>query len=317
MPAPTLQTPDEVPPSRFAAHTAAIIDDPALPKTSAWLCRWFSWYCVRYSRKHFHAVRLSRTSHPVVANGQPLLFVMNHPSWWDIIVGVVLCGRFPAYRHFAPIDAAMLPKYRFFARLGFFGVEPTPRGGARFLRTARALFDRPFRAMWVTAQGKFVDPRVRPIELRPGVGHVASRLSDGFLVPVAVEYLFWDERTPEALVRFGEPLELATANGIDGREWTARIEAALTATQDALAAEAMRRDPALFESIVAGKTGVGGPYDWWRRCRAWLRGQKFDPAHASAGPGAETEGGLIPTRSVSEGVHLSTETSAETEGRPA
>lgn len=263
--------------------------DPALPKQSVWLFNWFRRYCFRYARKHFHGVRLSRSSATIPSDdGRPLIFVLNHPAWWDIISAVLLSSRFPAYRHYAPIDAEMLPKYRFFARIGFFGVDATPRGAARFLRTSHAIFEQPFRAMWITAQGKFVDPRVRPIELRPGVGHVASRLTHGSIVPVALEYPFWDERTPEALIRFGTPLDLASGAELDAREWTTRIEAALTTAQDALAAEAIQREPALFETLVSGAVGVGGIYDGWRRFKSWVSGKRFDPAHAAS---ADTEGG--------------------------
>jgi 1-acyl-sn-glycerol-3-phosphate acyltransferase len=250
------------------------------------------WHSKRLARKHFHAVRLSRSSFPMpVAAGAPLLFVANHPSWWDVIIGFVLFERFPHYQHFVPIDASMLSKYRFFNRLGFFGIDGTPRGAACFLRTSKTILESPFRAMWVTAQGKFVDPRARPIELQPGVGHVAARLPAGFIIPVALEYPFWDECTPEALVRFGEPLDLAAERGLDGRALTARIETALTCTQDALAVEAMRRDPSAFEVLVAGRVGVGGFYDCWRRCKAWLRGRRFDAAHTEPPVDAKTEGG--------------------------
>jgi len=253
--------------------------NPALPRQSKLLYRWFRKHCIRYARRNFHAVRLSRTSAAVPENaGLPLMFVLNHPSWWDVIIGIVLVNRMPAYRHFAPIDAAMLSKYRFFDRLGFFGIEATPRGAARFLKISEAIYEQPYRAMWITAQGKFVDPRVRPIELQPGVGYVASRIRRGLIVPVALEYVFWEERLPEALIRIGEPLPMSTE--LDGRGWTARIEAALTDTQDALAREAMQRDPALFESLVSGRSGIGGVYDGWRRTKAWLTGKRFDGSHS-------------------------------------
>lgn len=264
---------------------------PTLPRQSLWLFNWFRRYCHRYAAKNFHAVRLSRAS-PVVPSttGLPLMFVMNHPSWWDIIVALLLSDRFKSYRHFAPIETAMLSKYRFFARLGFFGVDSTPRGAVQFLRTAKLIFEQPNRALWITAQGKFVDPRQRPIELKSGVGHVASQLTEGFIVPVAIEYPFWEERTPEMLIRFGEPLELRPDRDIDSREWTRMIEGALTAAQDNLAREAMNRDPSAFETLVAGHVGVGGVYDWWRRLKSYYRGRKFEAAHSSMAVAAKTRG---------------------------
>lgn len=265
------------------------IPDPAMPRQSDWWFNTFRWYSRRYIRKHFHALRLSKSSHPVPSgDGEALIFVINHPAWWDILVAFVLCERFKHYRHFAPIDSEMLEKYRMFAKMGFFGVEATPRGAARFLRTARAIFDTPYRSMWITAQGKFVDVRTRPVSLRPGIGYVASKLNEGYIVPVAIEYTFWEERTIEGLVRYGEPLKLADGRGWDRTAWTRRIEERLEVTQDELAREVMSRDPARFEILVAGKVGVGGVYDWWRKVKAWFRGRQFDVSHASEPPLTES-----------------------------
>jgi hypothetical protein len=115
--------------------------------------------------------------------------------------------------------------------------------------------------------------------LQSGVGHLAARMRGGIVLPVALEYAFWTERTPGALVRIGEPLRIADHPGLNGKQWAALIEEALTRNLDALSAEAIRRDPAAFSELLSGKTGVGGFYDRWRRLKSWLRGRKFDPAH--------------------------------------
>lgn len=239
-------------------------------------------YAVGYVRKHFHAVRLSRTSHPLPAGDDPLVVVLNHPAWWDPMICTVLTREFGGREHYAVIDDKELRKYGFFRRLGFFGVDPTSlRGAAEFLRTAAALLAKPNRVLWVTAQGEFADVRTRPLNLRGGVGHLAARLGRGIILPLAVEYTFWTERTPEALLRFGEPIDVAEADPGDGREWTARIEDALTNSLDVLNAETMSRDPALFTTLLTGRVGVGGFYDRWRKLKAWATGRSFDAAHDS------------------------------------
>lgn len=250
------------------------------PPRSAFLFDWFAWYSVRYLRKHFHAVRVSRGGGRPRPTDDPVLVVMNHPSWWDAMIGFPLLPLFPAGEHFAAIDAVAVRKYRFFTRLGFFGVDSSSfRGAADFLRTGTAILSRPNSLLWVTAQGQFTDARTRPVGLRSGVGHLAARMPRGYVLPIAVEYPFWDERTPEALLSFGEPVDVTEAPGRSGKEWTARIEAALTAAMDGLAADARSRDPARFETLVSGRAGVGGPYDLWRRAVAAARGQRFDPSH--------------------------------------
>jgi hypothetical protein len=106
----------------------------------------------------------------------------------------------------------------------------------------------------------------------------------GCVLPVALEYTFWAERTPEALVRIGPPLPAADHPKRSGKAWTQMIEAALTDTLDGLNREAMTRDPGLFSSLVDGKAGVGGVYDVWRRAKAWAGGRRFDPSHGGENP---------------------------------
>lgn len=255
-------------------------DKPQLPTRWPWLVRGFQRYTVRYTRKHFHAVRLSKTSAPLPTDDTPILVVLNHPSWWDPMLCTVLSLRFPRYEHYPAIDDEALKQYRVFSKLGFVGVDTKSlRGAAAFLRTAAHILSCPNRMVWVTAQGRFSDVRERPLNLRSGVGHLAARLDRAWILPVALEYTFWTERTPEALVRIGTPLDAQETPGRSAREWTQCIEVALTETLDTLNAEAMSRDPEKFEPVVEGKAGVGGMYDVVRRLGSWVRGRRFDPTH--------------------------------------
>lgn len=254
-----------------------------LPRRWPWMLALFRRYAARYIRRHFHALRLSKSGAPLPYSDEPLLIVLNHPSWWDPLLGLVLSRLLPGREQFGAIDAVAVRQYRFFARLGFVGVDTASlRGAAEFLRVGRAILSEPSRAFWVTAQGRFTDVRERPLGLKAGVGHLAARLDRGLVLPVALEYTFWTERTPEALVRFGEPLRVADHPDLGGKEWTALIEDALTRTLDRLNAEAITRDPAKFTTLLEGRTGVGGVYDLWRRFRAALRGERFDPSHEAA-----------------------------------
>jgi 1-acyl-sn-glycerol-3-phosphate acyltransferase len=269
----------------------------SLPARWNWFFNGFRRYVRRYVRKRFHAVRLSNTSHNIPDDGSPLLIVLNHPGWWDPMICTILSDLFPQYHHYAAIDAAMLQKYKTFSRLGFFGVDQTSlRGAGEFLRTGQEILGGANRALWVTAQGDFADVRQRPLNLRSGVGHLAARLKQGWVLPVAIEYAFWTESKPEALVRFGEPLKMSAdlAEGqtpglpfpapsarLNGKQFTTRIEAALTASLDLLNTETQARDPAKFATLLGGTTGVGGVYDAFRRSAAFLSGQKFDPSHLS------------------------------------
>jgi hypothetical protein len=151
------------------------------------------------------------------------------------------------------MDAAALEKYRFFKKLGIFGVKAG--NGLTFVRTGRAILAQSHSALWVTGQGRFADVRDRAATVRGGV----AALRCDTVIPVAIEYTFWHERFPEVLVRFGKPGD------------------SLEATQDALAAEAVQQRAELFDTLLPGRVGIGGVYDLWRRARH----SDFTPEHGA------------------------------------
>ena len=274
-----------VPASPELPSPTRLAGTPSLPRVSTPLLRWFTWYSRRYLRKHFHSLRVSRGQLPPAADGVPLVLFSNHASWWDPLVCLVLKAElFPARTAVAPIDATALARYKFFQRLGFFGVEQGSRRGAvHFLRTGAAILRNPAHLLAVTPQGRFADSRERPVRFQPGLGHLALLAEHALFVPLALEYVFWEERLPEILVRFGEPVPVGGkhAAAASAAEWNRRFEDNLTATQDALAAESQRRDPDDFQPFLRGGAGQGGVYDWWRALKTRLRGVDFTPEHGN------------------------------------
>ena len=257
----------------------------ALPNISPLLLRWFTWYCRGYIRRHFHSLRVSRAGLPPDTAGLPLVIYANHASWWDPLVGLVLKDTFFAERSlFTPIDAAMLARYRMFAKLGFFGVEQHQRRGAvQFLRTSEAILQSAQHLLAVTPQSRFADVRERPVKFHAGLGHLAARVERAVFLPMATEFVFWEERLPEILVRFGEPVEVHRehATTFPHDYWTDLFEQKLEANQDELSIEAQRRNASEFKTLLLGGAGQGGVYDLWRTLKARLRGESVTREHGN------------------------------------
>ena len=242
-------------------------------------------YFGRCVRRHLNALRLAEWGRPAIAGHPgPVVVYCNHPSWWDAAIIILLADRlFPKRISYAPFDARMLERYGVFSRIGAFAVDlDSARGAAQFLRAARSVLARPDTVMWVTAQGRFVDIRVRPLGLKAGIAHLPEIAPDAVLVPLALEYGFWDERGAEAFAAFGEPIPARDLLGLSRTERLARLDADLTAILDRLGADVIARDPAPFTDLVAGAKGVGGVYDGWRRLKAFAAGRRFDPAHRAS-----------------------------------
>ena len=253
------------------------------PKVSRGLLRLFSGYSRWYLRRHFHAVRLATASYALPFTDLPLVIYVNHASWWDPLICLALAREFlPLRTGFAPIDAEMLRRYRFFSKLGFFGVEQeTRRGAAQFLRTSTAILQSANTMLWLTPQGRFADVRERPVRFQPGLGHLAMRAPRVVLIPLALEICFWEERTPEVLAQFGEPVLMGRMlqDVMTAEKCTLLFAQKMTVAQEQLADAALRRDPADFQTLLRGRAGVGGGYDVWRSLRARWRGENFSPGH--------------------------------------
>ena len=250
-------------------------DSDQAPPISPLLLSLFERYAGRHVARGFHALRLAKAQRPDpgAIRGKPLIIYFNHPSWWDPLICLRLAEQFfPDRNHYAPMDAAALVKNRFLARLGFFGVElGSARGARRFLNVSQQVLSRPDSALWIAAEGQLTDPRVRPVRLRSGLGHLANRVRQSVLLPLALEYPFWEERTPEALARFGEELPAGEAD-LTAADWTAVLETRLEDTQDALFAESLARDPSRFDVLLDAPAGEGGVSGAWSRLKARLRG---------------------------------------------
>ncbi|TAD88335.1 MAG: acyltransferase [Alphaproteobacteria bacterium] len=250
---------------------------PAATKRSDRWFRVFAAYCAWYLPRHFH--RLLVAEAPVLPPDRPVIVYSNHPGWWDPLIYILLADRLFAGRpSYGPMDAAGLAQYPFLDRVGIFGIDTNSRAGAvQFLRTADQVLSNPAAMLWITAEGAFTDPRQRPLTLRSGIAHLARRHPGAILLPLAIEYPFWLQSKPEALMRFGAPLVASPDWSVV--EWGQELTAALTTTLDHLAAQSIAREDAGFQPLLAGRAGVGGLYDMWRAGRAALSGRSFDPRH--------------------------------------
>jgi hypothetical protein len=252
---------------------------------SKWLLAAAEPYLRRFAAKHFSGVRIALDGHPAALEG-PTVFYANHPSWWDPIVLLLLIrSHYPDWRFHGPIDAAGLERYPWLERLGLFAIEPdTPTGARHFLEIGATLLAQPRTGLALTAQGRFTDPRIRPALLKRGLAQLLRRNPAVGAIPIAIEYVFWNERLPEALVRCGQAPIVARGRPVDAVQLD--LESALAREQDRLSAAAIARDPADFEPMITGRRGIGFWQDLPARLRSLVRGDFFDASHAAVERGA-------------------------------
>lgn len=237
-----------------------------VPPVSAVTLRFFERIVRAYFRRHFRAVMVQHAERFAAMEG-PLIVYANHSSWWDPMVSILLAQMLlPGRRHYAPMDASALERYPILRKIGIFPVEmASARGAVQFLRTSKAILESGG-VVWITPQGRFADPRESPLAFKPGLGALAARAGNVTLLPLAIEYSFWDERLPETLLRFGDPLRIEPGSSTEVA--TQQLEAALAAVMQELKTAAIARDAGAFRMLLSGARGTGGFYGLGRRVRA-------------------------------------------------
>ncbi len=234
-------------------------------------------FMMRSIRRHFAAVRLSGLW-PDPKPGQGVIVYANHPSWWDPAVFALLQNRmFPGRRGYGPIDAEAVRAYPLLEYAGFMPLDRTSSSSRRHFLTTATKYLNEGHVVWITVEGTFADPRKRPLHPQPGIAHLMKGAPQALVIPLALDYAFWTESRPEILLRLGAPA-ISPAESIT-EERLILCRDALTATLDVLLAAASERNPYTFETLLTGRAGIGGVYDFLRRILAWKRGIAFNPRH--------------------------------------
>ena len=247
-----------------------------VPQISSITLRFFQRIVRVYFRRHFRSVMVQHAERFEVVDG-PLIVYANHSSWWDPMVSVLLAqALLPGRKHYAPMDASALERYPILRRIGIFPVEmSTARGAAQFLRTSQEILERGD-VLWVTPQGRFADPRVLPLAFKPGLGALAVR-TQATLMPLAIEYAFWDERLPETLLHIGEGICIESGTSID--DATHELEKVLGEAMERLKVACISRDAHVFRVLLTGGRGTGGFYGLGRKFVSVMRGKRVRMDH--------------------------------------
>lgn len=259
-----------------------------LPPSKQWLVNGFRWYSRGLIRKNFHvfAVDVEALDGQTLPVDAPLIIYSNHPGWWDPIVGMLLCEKyFPGRTFYAPIDAIALDKYAVLGKLGFFGIElQTRQGVVDFLTQSSSILASPHGSLWLTPEGKFVDPRDLDQPFMPGLAHLASKTEGVHCIPLAIEYTFTEERQPFMLCKLGSALINTQDNTWNKEHWQSQLSQHLRSTQRDLAQKAISREWSSFTPLLRSRAQCLTIYDWMRWIACKITRKRFDPRHGDGFP---------------------------------
>ncbi len=253
------------------------------PERTEWIFKGFQWYASRMVRREFESLAVDESC----LNGEtfkpdtPVLVYANHPSWWDPILAVLVNQyAFPERHFFAPIDARALEKYQVFKKLGFFGIElKSHSGAAEFLDVSRSILNRPNSALWLTPEGQFSDARDHGRPLMNGLTHLFVATPGMIAIPLAIEYVFLNERKPYMLTKLGTPIVSQEEGRHNKEACGSRLAKELRTTQANLAELAKERSLDPFKMIVSSHKRPESLYDWSRVFKSLVSRKPIELRH--------------------------------------
>jgi 1-acyl-sn-glycerol-3-phosphate acyltransferase len=214
----------------------------------------------RAIRRRFHGVFIAGGEHLAAASAlAALVGCVNHTNWWDGFVLAALSRRRMPHDIYLAMEERNLRRYRFFTRLGVFGVDlAAPAANVAALRYAlrllRGASSTRQALIWMFVQGELTSER-RPVQARPGAEFLA-RHSPAPLLPVALRYAWLNESRPSIFVRILPPLPA----GVSSDEIAAALNRALAETDRSLD----RSDLGGYEPIFAAGMSINRRWDWLR-----------------------------------------------------
>ncbi|USB32904.1 lysophospholipid acyltransferase family protein [Paenibacillus sp. YPG26] len=166
----------------------------------------------RYNRsyllsRHFRSIAIKgQLDCGALNSGRPIMYVMNHTSWWDGLLVYHAIRRQSAGDHYMMMEEEQLQKYRFFRRLGAFSINSQSPGSLRStLKYTEQLLSREGR-VWIFPQGEMLPLESRPLEFRRGVGYLLERCPETVVIPVTLYHGLFLGMKPDAYMRVGTPV---------------------------------------------------------------------------------------------------------------
>ena len=222
---------------------------------------WAEWIFLPYVRgllrRHFHALRLVGEL-PELDPDLPLLIAPNHGTWWDGFFVYILNRLVLKRQLFLMMLDEQLSRYRFFSRVGAFGIRPgLPRSVLETLRYSAGVLQDPRHALCLFPQGELRYHALRPLGYQRGVERVLKLSGRTIqLLPLGIRCELIEDQRPEAFF-LADHVHVVDSESFLGAAW---LEAETEGLIDRMETAIRTRAPGRV--LLRGKTPVD---DRWAR----------------------------------------------------
>jgi 1-acyl-sn-glycerol-3-phosphate acyltransferase len=184
----------------------------------------FHIYVMRLMKRHFHAFHLLGNL-PQPDSELPLLLIPNHSTWWDGFFVYLLNEEILKREIYLMMLDRQLAKYKFFARIGAFGITPGDKENVQeSLNYTVALLQKKNVMITMFPQGILLPWGKRPLNYKKGIESIIQLHNKPInILPLAIRAEYGGEQRAEVFFQFGENIVVDTES-FHGIKWLEKIE---------------------------------------------------------------------------------------------
>ena len=190
-------------------------------------------------RRHFHTIQLLG-GQPKIPSHLPLLLLPNHSTWWDGFFVYLLNKRIFHRTAYLMMLEEQLSKYKFFAKIGAYSIEPKHRQGIfESLEYTLEVLNQGTPLVSIFPQGELLPWHTRPLGYKRGVEWILRAYRKPIAVlPLAIRTEFLGDKRPKVFFLFGD-VHSFDPDTFHGMDWLEKTESALL---DDLALRILRQE---------------------------------------------------------------------------
>lgn len=183
-------------------------------KESKWFIAIFDLYVRNLFRRRFKSIALDQQYFP--ANESQTIYYLNHTSWWDGIIPLLLNQKVLKQKARAMMEDKQMREHTFFRKIGAFSVNlENPRSAIHSLRYAVDSMKRPHSSLFIYPEGRIVPFSSKKPSFKPGLGWIVKQSPQVDVVPIGIYFHMARHDKPELFIRIGNAVSVDHSNNAE------------------------------------------------------------------------------------------------------
>lgn len=155
----------------------------------------------------------------------PIIFVLNHPNWWDAAVVIWLGYDYLKTGGYCIMEEKQIEKHPFFLKIGAIPIiREDYRKSLMTLNFAVSLLEKGYEALYIFPQGELSPNEKYDTLFYPGISYVIKKLHKVNLVYLYLEYKFTSEQRPEIFIDFFRSEEFKDGLNLNKSEFVEKMK---------------------------------------------------------------------------------------------